>query len=515
MSAEDLNRVHRRYVWISNAFKSAWTYHQFLQGVRKVFTHLEPSEYPANFQQLYGELKEVSQNLSENTVAAASSQLEQIEGELTPLTDALLAADDEISPGQLRMFFQRVKSFDDGILAHLVKFYLYSRNNGAWDRDRLDKADFLATKLAEEYHDDRNAFLLRDRTYLRETAEGFWAALGSQQLSERKVENVEERIQALGKEFAAADSIDDLHDRGLVASYRELKHRLGDVFFQPQVLQAILEANLALKNQIHRLYRREEQSIIAEYQQVFELERDAPIDLELGAELSEFRTAVDRFEEQLQAENVRLEELAKLRQRVRELVPKLQPPTDVTDTGAFVPPREARAIRAGQAAGPEPEEIRPATDEEYTREHYKAIVAALDDTNPTLDARKVALQPDIFGLGIAPREIIAYRRIYSGAVCDRPLEEFVLRSAALRSRIEEEVEDIKSILDDTAVTRQAPQFANARATVRRADLCLREFDHRMEVAVLDADHDEARALQVLKMRMMRAFSGLWLMVYRT
>ncbi len=512
MSAEDLNRVHRQYVRISNAFKSAWTYHQFLQGVRKVFTHLQAAEYPANFQNLYTELRVVSQNLSETTVETASSQLEQVEGELEPLTAALLVADDEISPSQLRMFFQRVKSFDDSILAHLVKFYLFSRDGGAWSRDRLDKADFLATKLAEEYHDGRNAFVLRDPTYLRETAEGFWAALGARPLADSEVEILRGEIQALGKEFAVADSIDDLHDRGLITNYRELKHRLGDTYFQPQVLQAVLEANLALKNQIHQLYRREEQSIIAEYQQVFELERDAPVDMELGVELSEFRTAVDRFEEQLQGENVRLEELAQLRRKVRELVPKLQPPEKVQDTGSFVRPPEARAL--GEAS-PSPSPSRPATGDEYIREHYEAIVAALDDTNSAVDARKVALQPEIFGLGITPREVAAYRRLYGGSECDRELEDFVLRAASMRSRIEHEVDEIKSILDDTAVTKTAPQYARAQATVRRADLYLKKFDHRLELAVLDGDVDEARALQVLKMRMMRAYSGLWLMVYRS
>ena len=514
MSAQDLSRVHRRYVRISNAFKSAWTYHQFLQGVRKVFTHLQAAEYPANFQNLYSELRVVSQNLSETTVETASSQLQQVEAELEPLATALLAADDEISPGQLRMFFQRVKSFDDSILAHLVKFYLYSREVGAWKRDRLDKADFLATKLAEEYHEGRNAFVLRDPTYLRETAEGFWTALGAQPPAADEIGALQEQIQGLGKEFAAADSIDDLHDRGLISSYRELKHRLGDVFFQPQVLQAILEANLALKNQIHRLYRREEQSIIAEYQQVFELERDAPVDMELGVELSEFRTAVDRFEEQLQGENVRLEELAQLRRKVRELVPKLQPPENVTDTGSFVQPPEVRELGVRGEAAPKVSASRSADADEYVREQYDAIVAALDDTNPAVDARKVALQPEIFGLGITPREVAAYRRIYGGAKCDRELEDFVLRAASMRSRIEHEVDEIKSILDDTSVTKKAPQYARAQATVRRADLYLRKFDHRMELAVLDGDADEARALQVLKMRMMRAYSGLWLMVYR-
>ena len=151
MSAQDLKRVHRRYVIVSNTLKSAWTFHQFIQGLRKAFADLPASDYPADFQSLYGELKEVSENLSETSAEAASNQLDQVETGLMPLIQDLLAFDERISPGLLRQFFQRVKNFDDNILTQLVKFYLYTRNGGDWKVDRLDKADFLSTKLAEEY----------------------------------------------------------------------------------------------------------------------------------------------------------------------------------------------------------------------------------------------------------------------------------------------------------------------------------------------------------------------------
>ena len=134
--------------------------------------------------------------------------------------------------------------------------------------------------------------------------------------------------------------------------------------------------------------------------------------------------------------------------------------------------------------------------------------------NPTMDPRKVVLQPEIFGHGLSAREVVAYRRLHGGGTCDLELEQFILQAAALRGRIEREVEEIKAILDDTAVTRDAPVFRKARKTARFGDRYVRRFDHRMEYAILGGDTSEAQALQRLKMRMTRAYSGLWLMVHR-
>ncbi len=510
MSTQDLNRVHRRYVVVSNTFKSAWTFHQFLQGLCKVFPDIPVVDYPADFQSIYSDLKLVSENLSETSTQAASDQLDHVEQQLTPLLLDLLAADERIAPGKLRQFFQnqRVKSFDDNILTQLVKFYLYGRNNGRWNPDHLDKADFLATKVAEEYNETRSAFMLRDPTQLRDLAQGFWAALGVAPLADEEVEAWCREIKALEEEIRSIDSIDELHRHSLIQRYRELKHSLGDAFFLPKVWYAVLEVNLVLKNHIQQLYRRDEQRIIAEYQQVFELEREVPVDVQLSEELTEFRFAVERFEDQLQGENVRVAELAELRERVRELVPKLQPSSDVETSDPSGTPEEVSdkvAIVGVAEAGDE---------EEYVAERYQAIIGALDDTNPTIDPKKVALQPEIFALGLGPREVVAYRRLFGSEECDRTLEQFVLRAASLRALVEQEVEEIKSILDDTAASGEAPIYAKARQTVRFGDLFLRRFEHRIEEAVLNSDGLEARALQVLKMRMMRGYSGLWLLVHR-
>ena len=512
MSVQELNRVHRRYIRISNFFKSAWTFHQFIQGLHKVFADLDIPRYPADFQSVYGELKGISQQLSETTAAAANNKLDQVEGRLAPMVQAMLAADDGISPALLRLFFQRVKNYDDNILSQLVRFYLYSKNGEGWRLDRLDKADFLSTKLAEEYNEDRDHFVLRDPTYVREVAQSFWAALGVDGLSETRLGELRQALREHNQAIMASNSIDELHDQQVVSKYRDFKHQLGDFFFQPKVLRGVLEANLVLKNQVHNLYRHEEQRIIAEYQQIFELERDSPVDVKLGEELSQFRLAVEQFEEQLQGENVRLDALASLRRKVRELMPKLQPGSSpsLSQTGPFVPPPEARELAEDvrnpiEASSP---------DDDYVRESLEMIVHTLDDTNPTTDPRKLALMPDVFALGLSPREILAYRRLYGGGQADRSLERFILRAAALRGRIEIEVEEIKGILDDTAIRRDAPIFQTARVTARYGDLYVRRFQHRVDQSVLEGDITEAQALQMLRMRMMRAYSGLWLMVHR-
>jgi hypothetical protein len=513
MSVQELNRVHRRYIRVSNFFKSGWTFHQFIQGLHKVFSDLEIPQYPADFQSVYGDLKEISQHLSESTTGAVIGQLDQVEKRLAPMVQAMLATDDEISPALLRQFFQRVKNYDDNILSQLVRFYLYAKNGSTWNLDRLDKADFLSTKLAEEYNDERSMFMVRDPTYLREVAQSFWAALGVDAPSEAKIADVYEQIQRHARSIAATASVDALHGQQLVAHYRDFKHQLGDHFFQPKVFQAVLEANLVLKNQVQQLYRHEEQRIIAEYQQIFELERDVPVDVKLGEELAQFRVAVEHFEEQLQGENIRLDDLAKLRHKVRELMPKLQPSPSLAQTGPFVPPREAREHLEATTDGDPLTSTSP--DHEYVKEQLSIIVDTLDDTNPTSDPRKVVLTPEVFGLGLSAREIVAYRRLFGGGPSDRELERFVLRSAALRARINEEVEEIKGILDDTAVNRNAPVFQKARVTARHGDLCVRRFAHRIDQAVLDGDISEAKSLQLLRMRMTRVYSGLWLMVHRS
>ena len=85
----------------------------------------------------------------------------------------------------------------------------------------------------------------------------------------------------------------------------------------------MLATNLAFRETVRRLYQKEEQRIAADYQRIFDLEREVPVDVQLDQELTLFRQQVERFERRLQQDEMRLDELVELRERARSLIPRL------------------------------------------------------------------------------------------------------------------------------------------------------------------------------------------------
>lgn len=502
MTVQEINRVHKRYIALSNTFRSAWTFHQFLDGLRKVYPESEIDSYEADFQSVYGDLKAISDNLSELGAGTAAQQLDGVERRLQPLLEQLEQGDRQVPPTQLRQFFERVRNYDDGILQQLVKFYLFLHASGSpWPIDRLDKADFLTTRLAEEFEDPSDSYVLREPGYIRELTSGLWQILDGQVVIADEIRTACTELENIREELVMIDSIDSLSDIGLVQRYRQIKHALGSTFFHPDVLPAVLETNLVLKNRVQTLYAREEQRIVAEYQQIFDLEREVPHDTSLRDELASFRHAVERFEGQLQGSNVRLEALADLRRRVRELLPRLRA---ADDTGFFAQPPSG----PGFATLPD---LRAEEDE--LQDVYERMLEALANASPSSEAKKVALEPEVFSFGLEAREVVAFRRLTGEQSCDRGFENLLLGAAALRAKTLEAVEAIKSIWDDTAFTKDGPEIEQARRVLCLGDSMIRRFDHLVEQAMMAGELEEARLRRVLAMRLVRVYAGLWLMVY--
>ena len=149
-------------------------------------------------------------------------------------------------------------------------------------------------------------------------------------------------------------------------------------------------------------------------------------------------------------------------------------------------------------------------------EHHRRLLGALDGVPAEVSPKVAAFSPELFPFRLEPREVVAFRRLgrhEDGT--NRDLESFLLWAASLRSRTQEEIEEIRGILDDTVVTREATVFARAKQTARLADLFVHRFDHEIAQTVLaGGGGDEARELQVLKMRLVRESAGLWLLVYK-
>jgi hypothetical protein len=506
-TVQELSVLHRRYADISHRFRAAWTFHQFLQSLGKSVLGRVP-DHAADFQELYADLKEISQSLNASETERLRVRLDQLDRRLGELIWTLEEEDSRVDPHALRQFFRRIKSYDEKILTQLIKFYVYAQHGDAWQPARIDKVDFLLTRLSED--DGADPALgpnLRDARRLSEVYQALWALLGADAPGPGVVAEHRGAIEQVRFEVSGIESLDRLNESGLVTRYREIKHGLGNLFFEPELALAIQEANLAVKARIQKLYGQEERRIVAEYQRVFELEREVPVDGDLDGELAEFRLEIERFERQLQSDEFKLQDLAQIRQRVRSLMPRLAeartvapPAPRLSDTG------EMRVSAAAEAPLAEREDV--------LGDHFRTLVAALREANPDLRPESAVLTPGLFPYRLEPREVIAFRRLYGGDGADRELEQFLLEAAALRIKVNEEAQEIAGILDETSVTGEAAVFGRARLTARTADAYLWRFQHVLDDILLNGDPAEARLLQLLRMRLMRDYSGLWLLAYR-
>ena len=510
MTTPDIAVLHRRYVDLASRFKSAWTFHQFLQGIQKFFTEVEIGRYPSDFQEIHGTLKTIADNLNSGDGDRLARQLDQVERQLAQMTGILSATDSRVSASLLRQFFDRVKNFDEQILAQMVRFYLANSSESSLSGERQDKLDFLVSKLSEELDRVTGLYVLRDRTRLRELFEGFWAALPEVQIEPPMLASRRAQLEELRRELGGLGSFEALTGSGFIQRYRELKHEMGRYLFHPELMAAVVETNLAVKNKVRQYYRSEEQRILDESNRILELESEVGSDPPLAAEISDLRQSMEQLERSQQRDNVKLGDLDLLRRQVVELAPRLAARREQRASTADL----AAPGRVAQDRRPSQGEIATAQARSVSATHLQEIIEALDSTDSKDDPKAVALARDIYHLRLEPREIVAYRSLYVSHSGDSEVETFLLEAAALRLRINQEAAEIAELLDETAVTKDAPVFERARATTRAADAVVQRFSSVIDVAVQDGNFIEAQQLQLLRMRLIRDYSGLWLLVNR-
>jgi hypothetical protein len=500
-SVQELTHQHKRYIDLSDRFRAAWAFHQFITSLSKILLDGSEPKYPVDFQEVYSSLKELSSQLTPTQAEAIRGRLDRIEGQLASLVKVLVAEDSKVSPSLLRQFFSRVKSTNGRVLAQLAKFYVYAFQAEGWTTDRMDKMDFILSRVAADAGGVATSDIGADRQTPGEVIQGLWGLLG---LEARLEEVVAARraIEEVRDAILAAPSLDELTQQQWVMRYRELKHKLGLLFFHPEVIEQILTTNQRLKETIRRLYQIEESRILSDFQRVLDLERQGPADYELGLEISSFKSEIDRFEHQLQREELSLVDLSSLRERTRSLLQRLD--------GRRSQGAERLAAAEVSAA---PMEVRAESWGSGILTSYQLrLVEALDGTLPEESPFTVVLQPEIFPFRLEPREIVAYRRIGRQEGADLACETFLLEAAALRFCLNEQAGEIRSLMDETATTGQAPIFSQGLAASRLGDAFLRRFEHYQDQAVSDGDLAEAQALQWLRMRLMRDHAGHWLLV---
>jgi hypothetical protein len=511
VTTPDIAVLHRRYVDLASRFKSAWTFHQFLQGIQKFFAEVEIGRYPSDFQEIHGTLKSIADNLNGGEGDRLARQLDQVEKQLVQMTGILSATDSRVSASLLRQFFDRVKNFDEQILAQMVRFYLANSSENSLSGERQDKLDFLVSKLSEELDRVTGLYVLRDRTRLRELFEGFWAALPGLEIEPAMLSERRAQVEEYRRELAGLSSFGALTGSGFIQRYRDLKHEMGRYLFHPELMVAVVETNLAVKNKVRQYYRSEEQRILDESNRILELESEVGSDPPLAAEISDLRQSMEHLERSQQRDNVKLGDLDLLRRQVGELAPRLAARREARGARDEFPGSDEESNPSDRFAS---SELTPAQTRGMATSHMQEIIEALDSTDSKDDPKAVALARDVYHLRLEPREVVAYRQLYVSHGGDSEVESFLLEAAALRLRINQEAAEIAELLDETAVTKDAPVFERARTTTRAADAVVQRFGSVIDVAIQDGNFIEAQQLQLLRMRLIRDYSGLWLLVNR-
>jgi hypothetical protein len=572
MSVEQLSALNLRYVDLSNRFKAAWAFHQFLQAQNRVFPNGAPATDPLSFQRIYADIKSITTAIHAGAQDGLEKKLDSIAAMLAERYAQLVEVDETISPAQLRQFFERLDPFDDRGLAQLVRFYILAHQGSELGEDGVDKVDFLGTRLGERLLELDRPAIERDGRRFHEVVAGLWRTLQAEQPTSERLDAIRVELAEIRDALGRAEGLDDLHQLGILPRYRSLKHDLGWFYFYPDILMSIVDTNLRLRARVESWYANEERRIVEECRDL--LDRESEVAGPLGGEVESFRDEVAALQRKIDGQNVKLRDLQEIHDKVRRLAPRLR----ATSSGGFaidlpspietavkparqispaLPPEPLSTIavnfdpgmlestgihglvglqEAGSGSRLEDSSERDLADTgeiavqelvpqksrqlrlrtanaELLGAQLMRLLAALERIDPRVAPGLAVNEAGVAEMRLEAREIVAYRRLVNPVRCDEKREQMILEGAALRLEIVATADMLLGISSESSSGFESGRRRGA-ALCRLADEIRLLLERLMQDAVIDEDHEEARHLLVLRMRMTREWTGLWLLVHR-
>ena len=507
----EISALHARYVRLTDRFKAVWTYHQFASAVSKNFLQ-SPLPYTIDFQATYDRIKTVSSMLNSAQAKDAAATIELCELALERASEPMLRVDDQITAPLLRRFFEKLKKQDETIVLNLIKFYFYAE---AIDGDRRDKIDFLFTRLGEDFIADRGEYWSRESLEFRERVIALVSLLRANETPQEEVIRLIKSIRAMRDQIQAATRFEELTEKGLLRNARQFKHRLGDFYFHPDVLLAIVELNVSTKNKFLRLYHEDESRIVEDSQKLLEhgaaIERNfGDTNPELLQEIARFRTAKEQFDRSRASSNVKHDTITRLKQSMTSILAQLDRGLgfDDTETTADLPPafftEAEQEQRIGGRFGHDP----------VLQSHLMRIAAAVDPIDPLILPEEAAEAPAVREMRLEPWEVAAYQKLFDSRLAESEddsdeLWMLYVRAAALRTKIDEEA-TLLAASRGAGVASPSDLLTRAKASLDCAKELDEEFNELLHEAVY---YTNARLLHQLyrsRFRLLRGFSGLWL-----
>ena len=431
-SIVDLKTIHDAYTRLTEKFKTFWTFHQFLQGVHKTFFGDAPG-YNVDFQGLYDEIRAVTTVMNVEPPPVVIDRIHQLDGRLDVVYRALSADDEKIAASWVRRFFEKVRTEDEKLLLAILRFYFHARQVSP---EALDKMDFLLTLVGARRSLDDGRYLPR---FPQELTKLFASLLGLVRRVPAPAAELTAAVKALGllrKDIESCERFEDLTEKKILDSLRTVKHRLGPAFYDPNVLSAVLDANLAAKNRFQALYRSEEKRIFESSQQLLDIERELSrrpevADAELQEEFRRFRQFKDEFDKNRGEGEIRHAQVTRLAETIDQLMSKLdaagEAPGEQIPEALPIPDEELAEAqetvsgyfpgRSDAIAPPEPEKAarrKPAVaTDPLLGDVASKILYSVDMLQTGAGSGQAAYGSSLSRLRLEPWEVRAARRIQS------------------------------------------------------------------------------------------------------
>ncbi len=513
MTVLELGALHARYVRASDRFKALWTYHQFASGaLRNLLGARVP--YEINFDKLFESIKQVSSILNAAQTTAATQALDRVDASLARTTQTLLDADDRIAASAMRRFFERLKRQDDNIIQFLIKFYLYA---DAVEADRRDKLDFLFTRLGEDFIASRGEYVVREALQLRQRVIALVALMRIAEPPQDEVIRLIRAVKTMRDDIASAERFDDLVERNLVRNARAFKHRVGDLYFHPDVLLAIIELNIEAKNRYLRLYAPEEERLIEETEKLVEhgaaIERNfGDTNPELIDEIARFREYKERFDVSRAESNVKTDVVARLKASMNSILAQLDRGIEEDELGPQIPETFFDEAQQNELV------VERFGRGEPLIEFLLRIASAIGLVDTSVEPDEMVQLPCARELRLEPWEAAAYQKLFDRRTAEaeednEELWTLYLRAAALRSKVDEEATILATAM--AAGVRPEPELlARAKKSLDLAKELDEQFGDFLQEAVYYANRRILHQLYRSRFRLLRGFSGLWLIYDR-
>ncbi len=348
--ADEVNPVNQLFRELSGRYKAGWTFHRFMLGLRKFFGSQDLDDRTTDFQDLYRTLREVSLSLNDLDMPPVVERLDEARRQLDDLIESLDEQDKLISPSLVRLFFQKVKTQDERILIELIRFYLEAQRGRDWEPERIDKADFLLSRLGESIVDGENG---GDNERLNRVLGGIAKYLEHPApIDPKKVANRMKLIQAVRSEVEKVESFDLLTERDLVAHYRNLKHGLGAMVFDKSILPLIVSTNMSVGARVNKLTEAAQAQIFKNYEKVSGLEEQGLLGRELAESVSKLHNQVGSFRKQVKGGTLRIDAVAEIKDSVQEIFARIAL-DDTADLEDVIGGGEALSVESILRSAPE------------------------------------------------------------------------------------------------------------------------------------------------------------------